>query len=167
MAIYHPDFIFLANPLTASRAIAKALLTLPDSIELHPHHARLKRVIQRIPKAADVEIVFQSVRHPLDWLVSRHMYGPNSGVNFNVWLRRQIGPMFHKFVGDANAYVRFESLELDIYALTQHEVTIEFDPEHATLGRTRGVYSTLYTADDIKWVREVFGKEFEKFGYTI
>lgn len=167
MSVYHPDFIYLANPQTASRAITSALAKIPGSIVLQPHHGRLQQVIQKVPEAVNVNIIFQSVRNPLDWFVSRHMMGPDKGTIFKTWLRTRKSPVFFKFIDEANSFVRFESLEADICDLTSYKVDIEFDPTHATPGRQRHVYATQYDANDLVWVRETFASDFERYGYEI
>ncbi len=167
MSVYHPEFIYLANPLTASRAITAALGKIPGSVTLHPHHGRLSQVLQKAPNAVKVSTIFESVRNPLDWLVSRHMKGPDKGVAFKTWLRLNGSPLFFKFLGEATSFIRFESLEADIYALTGYEVNIEFDPDHATAGRQGRIYATQYDSDDLAWVRETFALDFKKYGYEL
>ena len=75
-------FVFLANPHTASRATIAALKQLSNSREVVHHHATLETVYERHPEARECDRVFQIVRHPFDWLVSRYF---NTGGQRDSW----------------------------------------------------------------------------------
>jgi len=158
-------FVFLANPHTGSRATTAALMKIHGSIEVAYHHADLNKVHTAYPESASCPVVFQGVRNPLDWLVSRfHCNGGTRG-KWEDWLKkRPKRPIFGRFFGQTNTFARYENLVDDVARITGHEPPWEWDNEHRTPGKP-GRYLDYWNDGSIAWAKQHFKSDFEDYGY--
>lgn len=160
-------FVFLANPHTASRAMATALLKIKGSVEAAHHHATLPTVIQECPAASSCSIVFQIVRHPLDWLVSRYLCNGGDRDPWKLWLRkRPPRDIFGRFYGQTTIYAKYEMLFPMVTRIIGCEIDLQYDPEHQSPGK-RDNYMSYWDREDIAWARSRFANDFERYNYHV
>jgi hypothetical protein len=157
-------FVYLANPHTASRATTTALLALPGSEEVAHHHANLAVTIEACPNASKCSTVFQTVRDPLDWLVSRFLCNGGFRGEWKDWVKKYPPPIFRKFIGEATCYAKYENLKDDLQRLTGHKVTLRREQEHKTPGKPRN-HLDYWTDEMIAWAKKRFATDFEAYNY--
>jgi hypothetical protein len=158
------SFVYLANPGTASRATTSSLLTIPGSIEVAHHHAKLERVVEYCPGAASCRTVFHTVRHPCDWLLSRFLYpGGNRGDWFR-WIKQQPNFIFNRFIGQATEYAKYENLAEDLLRLTGHTLELEWLSEHRTPGKKETSPAAYWNSELLAWAKRYF-QDFKYYGY--
>lgn len=68
------NYLFLAEPHTASRSLREALLQHPQSEEVGSHHATLKELEQRGVRRLRRCYMFSVVRNPADVLVTKWLH---------------------------------------------------------------------------------------------
>lgn len=159
----HIGFVYLANPHVASRATTKALLTLEGSRIVANHHADLSIVTQECPEASLCPIVFHTVRHPLDWLVSRYLCNGGKRGEWKSWLRKRPSrPIFGRFDGQTTAFIKYENLAENLAQIVGH-VMLDYESDHKTPGKHN--YMAYWEDDDMKWVRQRFASDFETYHY--
>ncbi len=159
------SFVFLANPHTASRATTTALLKLPGSMCVANHHAQLIDVTQVCQEAKRCKTVFQTVRHPLDWLVSRYFCNGGERGEWKTWLRkRKRNSIFHRFRTEASHFATYENLEYDLLLLVGRDVTLTRIAKHKTHDKPND-YMSMWDEEDIAWAKQYFPLDFENYGY--
>lgn len=159
-------FVFLANPHSASRATAIALLQIEGSVEVAPHHADLSIILNQYPDASACATVFQIVRHPLDWLVSLFLCNGGQRSKFVEWLRRRPKrPIYNRFRGQTNCFGKYESLSNDLARLTGQEIKLERVRDHKTPGKVKDYMAYWCDQMDIDWALKHFANDFETYSY--
>ena len=156
--------MYLANPHVASRATTTALLQIEGSIEVAHHHADLSTVLDEYPDASTCATVFQIVRHPLDWLVSRFLCNGGQRGKFVEWLRlRPNRPIYSRF--QTNCFGKYENLKSDLSRLTGHEVKLGRVRDHKTPGKVKDYMLYWRDQEDIDWALKHFASDFEMYSY--
>ena len=156
-------FVYLANPHVASRATTSALLRLQGSVEVAHHHADLQCVIDQYPAAAACPTVLHTVRHPLDWLVSRYLCNGGERGEWSEWLRKRKPRIFNRFP-EATLFAKYERLEADLRRITGCPVTITRDRFHVTVGKPKD-YMSYWDTEDIAWAKKHFEIDFMTYNY--
>ncbi len=161
----HIGFVYLANPHVASRATTKALLALRGSRIVANHHADLSIVTQEYPICvAACPIVFHTVRHPLDWLVSRYLCNGGKRGEWKAWLRKRPSrPIFDRFDGQTTAFIKYENLAEDLAQTVGHDISLDYESDHKTPGKHN--YMSYWEDEDIRWARQRFASDFETYHY--
>lgn len=166
-------FVFLAMPHTASRATHAALLELRGSTAGEPdmgHHAHLRTARRRYPDLNfDEFLVFTTVRHPGDWLVTRWLSRGGVVISFSDFLRTQKAHIFGRF-HDADTeqltrglqFIKYESIEDDIRRLLGVDVKLGLNPKHVT--KDKCPWLNYWNKSDARFANGYF-QDFEKYQY--
>lgn len=161
----HLGFVFLANPHTASRATETALMQLEHSLLVGHHHADLTLVKREYPNACTCKTVFETVRHPLDWLVSRYCCRGGRVIDWEPFLMmREKKRIFGRFSGQTNAFIKYETLKADLESITGQDIDLDYDPDHKSPNKPAD-YMSYWTAELVEWAKKRYPIDFERFGY--
>ena len=162
--------IFIAHPRTASSATSHLLLSLGFKV-VADHHRIIRKAIQRD------DLVFATVRHPLDVFVSWYCNKKREQASFSEWL-----PVFLEqatimqdglFPGTPHCthILKYESLQKYFTRFMIHagfqEDQLEIPYRNVSMRRKGRPFMSYYTPKTIQMVTERFQDEFKQHGYNI
>lgn len=169
------NFIFLAEPHTASRAVRDALLKLDGSYKVGSHHIGMGailnyRMLQHRKRSRYT--TFCTVRNPADILATLWVLKPERErelETFAQYIRRwgvkKPDPFFFRHAKTADRVIRYENLQEELNFLL-HEIgapTVKLD----TVGPTadKAPWFRYYTPPDLRYMITHF-PEISQWGYV-
>lgn len=179
--------IYLMEPHTASRAVAKALMDQGGWGQLGHHHIGIpeltdRRRTQLIQKVHEYDIIC-TVRNPLDVLVTQYKFSPHSKtvdeakyLSFFDWVLRGVEadsenittPMFGLWQG-CNKFVYYEHLEEDLSKVFGKQIDVDLNPDHVTKDKEK--WEMYYAGPEggmlIGLLSPFYTDFMRQFGYTL
>ena len=169
------QFVFLAEPHTASRAVRDALLTIPGTYKAGSHHISMAAMLNYKNlrhRNRDYYTTFCVVRNPADIMVTIWLQSyeyTKQGQTLGDFIRRfganKPTAYFFKHAPTANEVLRYEDLEGGLNCLLRsiHAPSVVLD----TVGQTKdkGPWFRYYTIEDLEYVLSNF-PEATKWGYA-
>ncbi len=179
--------IYLMEPHTASRAVAKALMAQGGWGQLGHHHIGVaeltdRRRTQLIQNVNEYDIIC-TIRNPLDVLVTQYKFTPHAKesdaanyMSFFDWVMTGIKagseavttPMMGLWK-DCNKFVYYEHLEDDLEHVFGKKVDLGLDPAHVTTDKKP--WETYYEDETggvlLDNLMPMYGGFMAKFGYIL
>lgn len=168
------NFIFLAEPRTASRATRDALLKLEGSYEVGTHHHLIEDLLDSYLKCSrDAYTVFSTIRNPADemvtlWLQSGTRPRSHCGETFAEYIRRWgVGKpesFFFRHAESADQVIRYENLQKELDSLLRSFGVSPVKLE--VVGPTEGKepWFSYYTPRDLRYLLSSY-PEIARWGY--
>jgi hypothetical protein len=158
MAVINEEqkWLWLHEPHTAGRSLTLALLEMPGSRDIQPHHCS-----PEVP--ADFEIIV-TCRNPFDMLVTRWMSLNYRNETFAHFLTMGMDAPSNGLGLRATSYLRYETLTADLKAMFGREIELPM------VGRTpkKKNWRTHWTPDDYERYmnRDDWRDYMRQFGYV-
>lgn len=174
--------VFLAQPRTASRAIAAALLKIGFVLK-QTHHDSLSDMSPYIKDPIEIDpdwIIMSAVRNHFDifiswWFKRGHCYSYPWGVMF---LKLVIGDeyldpsrevtrrMFWKYRKESTHLIRFEDVEVNLNKILALRDLGPVSLDHIGGKKGRLHYKEYHTPETRAFIEDMFGAEMQELGYA-
>jgi hypothetical protein len=168
------NFIFLAEPHTASRSVRDALLKLQGSYKAGSHHVPIQallnyRLLRHCQRSRYT--TFCVVRNPADIMVtlwlqsSTYEQGETLAKYIRRWGTKKPDPFFFMHANQADEVIRYENLHEELNQLLQRLQAPSVKLE--VVGRTQDKvhWYMYYTPADLKYMLDHF-PEIAQWGYA-